>query len=145
MAGFLPEYVYGTMTLPVENGVQDRDLVSWLGIEPSTDAFETAVAAVNTLANGGIPMAGFDPNGINEITPSDSFNITLSRVWVRVDINGTTHNLDPAFKRLIKNTSSLDVLATSGVDKQDLLTSAGGTIATELAGRKALAACLYRY
>lgn len=129
-AGYAPHYVYGTMTIPVENGVGGRDFIHWLGIEPSHDAFETADQVLKVLSNGGIPIGNFDPDSQDpQPIPADNgeFYLSIARVWVRVDINGTTYNLDPAFKTVSKATSTIDIATASGFDEGVLLNSADAT------------------
>jgi len=82
-SGYTAQYVYGTMTIPLEQ------MADWLGVAQNSDVVS------NVLGNGGIPVT----------------NGNMYRVWVKMtDENSTDHYFDPAFKTYAV-TSKIDLAA----------------------------------
>ncbi len=54
--------------------------------------------------------------------------LTLDRIWVQVTINGTTYQLDPAFKRYNTDmgVSPSSITTAAGYTRSDIMTTAGG-------------------
>lgn len=107
-SGYSPEYVYGTMHIPMLD-VFYYDLPNWLITQVSSAAVETI------LANGGIPYA----------QSGQVSGYEVDRVWVEVDIGGQIHKLDPAFKRHYGQAGE-NVQNMLGYSRSTLLTQAGG-------------------
>ncbi len=108
-SGYTADYVSGDVTYPVS------DLAEWIG----TDTVPVIVAQL--FANSGFP------------TPSYSSNsVTIKRVWVRVNIDGTNYIFDPAFRKNEYETG-IDLASAMGYNKTALLSaaSAGATIGTD--------------
>ena len=70
---YSPVYGYGVMTIP------RADVASWLRTSNTEQAVRTL------LSNGGIPYKIYDP-----------YTFDIDRVWVEVEVGGTTRRLDPA-------------------------------------------------
>ncbi len=107
-SGFTADYVSGDVTYPAS------DLAAWIG----TDATPVVIAQV--FANGGIPVS------------YGSNSVTLMRVWVRVNINGTNYVFDPAFRKNNYETG-INLATAMGYNKTDLLSAAstGATIGAD--------------
>jgi RHS repeat-associated protein len=107
-SGFTADYVSGDVTYPIS------DLAAWLG----TDSTPGVIAQV--FANGGIPVS------------YGSNSVTLMRVWVQVNINGTNYVFDPAFRKNNYETG-INLASAMGYNKTTLLSaaSAGATIGTD--------------
>lgn len=115
-AGFTARYVSGEIRL------FEADWMSWLGT--NNDVW----AAVNLLANGGIPC-----------TPTwDTMNflwyIDVSHVWVKVTIGGTDYYFDPALKSYT-NTAGIDLATATGFNETTFLSDAasGATLTSDYA------------
>ena len=99
------KYVYGTMTIPVD------DVKKWLCVD-------SAVNANSMLSNGGIPVV------------EAGNNFSVSRVWVQAVIDGATYQFDPAFKRYHKIFRAGGLAQEMGYSRTVFLASAGGTTGT---------------
>ncbi|MBN1907072.1 MAG: hypothetical protein JW927_18480 [Deltaproteobacteria bacterium] len=108
-SGFTADYVSGDVRYLIS------DLAAWIG----TDSDPVIIAQV--FANGGFP-----------IPPISSTSVTLRRVWVRVNINGTNYVFDPAFRKNIYETG-INLASAMGYNKAALLSAAstGATIGTD--------------
>lgn len=71
-AGYSARFVYGTMTIPSAFDNNEQDIAHWLGIE------QDPILVSQALSRGGIPFA------------FNGFDIEMTRVWVEVEIAGTT-------------------------------------------------------
>ena len=105
-AGYDADYAVGVMTLPLLSA-DGYDLSSWLGV--------SWIYAGALLDCGGTP---FDDNG--------NYTYDVTRVWVRVQIDGSFYDLDPAFK-CSRTHSSGDIRSIAGYDRNDLLSVTGGS------------------
>lgn len=103
-AGYTPAYVRGVMTIPYTSS-GGNDLRSWLGEG-------TKPALYLVLSRSGNPAA--------------SSSDLVERIWVRVTVDGTVRNLDPAFARH-ETVAALDPAAVAGLSVSALSTAAGGT------------------
>jgi len=81
-AGYIANYQYGSMDIPV-TATDNLDMAHWLGAEAVADN----LIMRTILGSGGIPA-----------TLINNTFFRMDRVWVIVDVNGTTYALDPAFK-----------------------------------------------
>jgi len=110
-AGFSANYQYGNMSIPL-TAANHNDMAHWLG----TDGDATRIGTI--IASGGIPVAALSVT-----------SVTLDRIWVVANINGTNVALDPAFKPSTKQ-AAINLTTAMGYDKAALLTSAGGMLGT---------------
>jgi len=111
-AGFTANFRYGTASVDTTAPLQLQTLADWLG----TDADAQIIAG--TFSNGGVPVEQVGTN------------LEFDRVWVEVDIGGSTVSLDPAFKLLSKG-GGIDLDAATGFTTSALLAAAGGTLGTD--------------
>lgn len=110
-SGYTARYVYGQMWIPGYGDAEGKDMQHWLG----TEANNTVISQV--LSNGGIPASYSSPNWV------------MDRVWVEVEIDSTTVELDPAFK-VYESTTGIDLKTAMGYSQSALLSAAGGTTGT---------------
>ena len=90
----------------------------WLG--GTTDQSSTTESAiVNIFSNAGYNVSG---------KWYSNHTLTLDRIWVQVQVNGTTYQLDPAFKRYNTDmgASPSSITSAVGYTRSDLMTAAGG-------------------
>lgn len=107
-SGYTPIYHYGTMTIPL-SAADDMDMVSWL---PATNSN----GVKNLLLWTGNP--GYSPIGSN-------FNPI--RVWIEVEVDGTTRLLDPAYKHYEDLTPLADVLTEAGYNSAGYIADPAGS------------------
>ena len=81
VAGYSPKYQFGTMDVP-KVAADGRDAEHWLR---GADASQAATM----ISSGGVPIISF-PDFLR-----------MDRVWVEVEIGGSTHLLDPALNLVI--------------------------------------------
>lgn len=106
-SGYTPIYHYGTMTIPL-NAADDMDMLSWL---PATNS------------NGVKNMLRWTDNP--NFNPTGS-NFNPIRVWIEVEVDGTSRLLDPAYKHYEDLTPLADVLTEAGYDIAGYLADAAG-------------------
>jgi RHS repeat-associated protein len=111
-AGYEAGFVFGTMTMP-DWSASGMDLSHWLGV----DWWDVPTC----LDNGGIP---FDYGA--------GYTYDLIRIWVRVWVDGTPYDLDPAFKRYNESVSK-NIASLAGYDRSTFLSAAGGSNTTDYA------------
>jgi len=107
-SGYTPIYHYGTMTIPLD-AANDMDMLSWLPAANSN-------GVKNMLRWTGNP--NFNPTGSN-------FNPV--RVWIEVEVDGSTRLLDPAYKHYEDLAPLADVLTEAGYDAADYIADAAGS------------------
>lgn len=107
-SGYVAHYVYGKVRLTPEQ------VMSWVG---ATDY----AAAVNVIANGGIPINNFY-----------SSRVDVTHVWVKVNIEGSDYVFDPSFKKYQINTG-INVAEATGYDEDSFVTKSlsGSTITND--------------
>lgn len=102
-SGYSASYVAGTITL---SGAQ---AYSWFGVSEAS-----ALAAM--LADGGIPASVSPASGAVS-------SVTLSHIWVRVTINGTSYEFDPSYKPHTF-VAGIDIAAASGFNETSFISGA---------------------
>jgi hypothetical protein len=105
--GYTAKYVYGTMTIP------GGDLANWLGVDQSGTTIGTV------LGSGGISVGSLLADG----------TATVTRVWVRVNIDGADYLFDPAFKSY-DHTGKINLGGALGYNQDVFMTAAtsGATV-----------------
>jgi hypothetical protein len=106
-SGYTPIYHYGTMTIPL-NTADDMDMLAWL---PATNS-NGVKRILNWTGN-----PNFNPSGSN-------FNPI--RVWIEVEVDGTTRLLDPAYKHYETLPALGDILIESGYSAANYIADAAG-------------------
>jgi RHS repeat-associated protein len=116
-------YQFAWMWMPFDdpNG-ENRDLRHWWQLTFSNTNWTNTVGYLKHLLGlRGYP-AYYDPG--------DGNYLLFQRLWVSLNVNGVTYNLDPAFKvsEQIGNNTLTNALGASGLSiSNSLLSSAGGT------------------
>ena len=90
----------------------------WLGVK------NDAVAILNLIANGGIPIN----YPVVEFPDGTLDYIDVAHVWVQVQINGTWYVFDPSFKLHTISTRLSNLGTALGYTQNQFLSDAGGTI-----------------
>ena len=138
-AGLSPRYVTGTQLIPYD------DAASWLGLSPAAFPNLTWTQAYSSWGYSSDPFAAQDfddtqkkrlfaavlfctnrgwADGTAAVT--EDGRLALRRTWVSVSVGTVAAVLDPSFK-LTTSSAPLDVAASSGYSRVDLLVAAGGT------------------
>jgi RHS repeat-associated protein len=116
-AGKTAHFMFGQLKLT------QAQAASWLGTDPTN-----IWAASNLLANGGVPV------NVVWDAPSSSYFLTLSHVWVKVDITGSGnwYVFDPAFKQHTI-TAGIDVATAMGWNQTNFTNAAlsGSTVTAD--------------
>lgn len=116
-AGKTAHFMFGQLKLT------QAQAASWLGTDPTN-----IWAANNLLANGGVPV------NVLWDAPSSSYFLTLSHVWVKVDITGSGnwYVFDPAFKQHTI-TAGIDVATAMGWNQTTFTNAAlsGATVTAD--------------
>ena len=111
-------YNSGEINYPIFNGTNNYDVQHWLG--GTTDQSSTTESAiVNIFGNAGYNVSG---------KWYSNHTLTLDRIWVQVTVNGTTYQLDPAFKRYNTDmgVSPASITSAAGYSRSDIMGAAGG-------------------
>jgi len=111
-AGYTARYGSGVVALPTAGDPNGNHVQAWLGVPVA----EMATYTIN--------------RGFPEFYNIDGNYKALDRVWVEVDLNGTWQKLDPAVKKRVRITPSVDVASASGYTRIALETAAGGTLSS---------------
>jgi hypothetical protein len=138
----------GALLTYIERKGNDADLASLLVAMLRSAGYSSArygygVVAYQTAGNPdgihiqdwfGVPVAALSDFSFQRGFPnfwSDNASVrALNRVWVEVDVAGTTYRLDPAMKKRVRIAPSIDAAALSGYSRAALKSAAGGTIAS---------------
>jgi len=104
-------YRYGYLRL---TGTQ---ISSWLGVKNDGDAI------VNVFNDGGIPTNNKILNGDGTLNTLD-----VARVWLMVQISGTSYAFDPSFKQHSTTNGIASLSSALGYSQSQFLSDAGGTI-----------------
>ena len=107
-AGYTASIVHGTIELTGEQAS------NWLGVDNEVGAVRGILGAA------GVPASTSPETGGGELSW-----VTISHVWVQVEIDGAAYVFDPAFKEHTY-TSALDYASFMTFDQDDLLSRVGG-------------------
>ncbi|MDX2105631.1 MAG: RHS repeat-associated core domain-containing protein [Candidatus Melainabacteria bacterium] len=103
-AGYTADFVFGDIDL------SNDEIAAWLGTDSSNIFLASSV-----LTNGGIPNEAY--------WTGTAWRITLSHIWVKVEIDSTDYVLDPSYKSYT-NIASIDLEAAMDYNQGNLLTAA---------------------
>jgi RHS repeat-associated protein len=107
-SGYSASYVYGKIRLTPEQ------VLSWIGASDYT-------AAVNIIANGGIPINNFNNSSVD-----------VTHVWVKVNVDGLDYVFDPSFKKYQIH-AGINIAEATGYEVDDFVTKSlsGSTITND--------------
>ncbi len=117
-AGYSPTYQFAIQMMPYDNPANNQDLHHWLGLSLQNTNWS------NTLNFFGYLM-GTRGNPV-WYTFSDTNTIGFQRVWVNLNIGGTTYYLDPSFK-VSQPVSGINLASAMALNTGTLYSGAGGT------------------
>jgi RHS repeat-associated protein len=112
-------FASGQVNYPIFNGPNNYDMQHWLGfdLQNAYGNSSDATAIANIIYNSGYNSVWYNNN-----------TITMDRIWVQVTINGTTYQLDPAFKSYQGSSglSLASLTSAAGYTRSSLMGAAGG-------------------
>ncbi|MEN8738131.1 MAG: DUF6531 domain-containing protein, partial [Akkermansiaceae bacterium] len=128
-AGHSPEFVEGWMSIPVEDAAKWLKIRDDLPFNNTGDpGWSNAVTAVFApLTSGGIYY------DTNVFYSGSKIAMRIYRTLLKVDIGGTVHILDPAFKeygRVSPTWNASDLATITGYNQSTLISTLGGTAVT---------------
>lgn len=103
-AGYTANFVFGDLDL------SNDEIAHWLG----TDSSNIFIAA-SVLTNGGIPNEPY--------WTGSAWRITLSHIWVKVEIDSSDYVLDPSYKSYV-NVNGIDLADAMEYNQTNLLDAA---------------------
>ncbi|TVP74977.1 MAG: hypothetical protein EA353_14735, partial [Puniceicoccaceae bacterium] len=150
-SGYTADYRYGVRR------VSDWDMEEWYGLAiygGSALPFEDYTDSELVAKYGILPW--FDPQNANDvydwrfmlnrlefsvgrgypiIDTAFGFGVAwdIPHVWVEVDVDGTTYELDPSFKLKASAGTAIDLATATQYDRSDLLAAASGTTSSNTA------------